>query len=136
MPEVQIKALFRQHRSTFERILQMVNEDALVGRIHADYVDSKALSSQRIEAYRHAMREAGIKRIWAQGTSQPLYLLVDSTGALDIGIYKSISYLPGLMEESEASLDQSCFPEGSTAPTCSAARHLEGMWWIVLEEYQ
>ena len=131
----QIKAIFFQNRSEFEKIRSMIDEDNLVGRLYTDYVDSKTLSPSRLVEYRTIMKVIGIKRILAKGTSKPFYLLVDSVGMLDIGASKSIYYGTG-PEESSGPLDQSCFDPGETQSSCSGARHLTDNWWIIREEFQ
>jgi hypothetical protein len=100
---------FNQKRPELERIRQMVAEDNLEGRIHADYADPK-LSSSRLEEYRALLRDAGVMRLWAHGKSDPFELIVAGSGFLAQGDYKGYMYNPAKPKPPlvPPSLDNSC----------------------------
>lgn len=99
---------FQGSHNDLERLRQMVDEDNLDGRIHADYADPH-LPDVRLAEYRKLMRAAGIMRLWAHGRSKPLELIVDANGWLAEGEYKGYTYDPSEQQPSSASLDISCF---------------------------
>lgn len=129
---------FDQKRAEFERIHQMIDEDNLEGRIHADYADPK-LSSSRLEEYRSLLRNTGVMRLWAHGKSKPFELVVDGTGFLAQGDYKGYLYDPAPQNALAPSLNDSCF-EGAKIPdtqrSCSAVRSLGNGWWLLRYEYR
>src|SRR5437588_905047 len=62
-------------RPELERIRQMIDEDNLEGRIHADCDDPK-LAPARLDQYRSLMRNTGMMRLWAHGKSKPFELIL------------------------------------------------------------
>src|SRR5690242_7441890 len=70
--DAQLIKRFQSSRGDLERLRQMVVEDNLQGRIHAQYVDDKSLPTRRIEEYRRLLEKAGITRLWANGRNEPL----------------------------------------------------------------
>jgi hypothetical protein len=129
---------FKQKRPDLERIRQMIDEDNLDGRIHADYADPK-LSSSRLEEYRSLLRDTGVMRLWAHGRSKPFELVVDGTGFLEQGDYKGYLYDPAPQNPPLASLDDSCFQAGQIPDSqrfCSGVRNLGNGWWLIRYEYR
>lgn len=129
---------FNQKRSELERIRQMIDEDNLEGRVHADYADPK-LSSSRLEEYRSLLRDAGVVRLWAHGKSKPFELIVDGTRFLAEGDYKGYLYDPAPKNPSLKSLDDSCFQAEQVPDSqrfCSSIRGLGNGWWLIRYEYR
>jgi len=115
----------------------MADEDNLDGRIHADYADPH-LPNARLAEYRKLMMASGIMRLWGNGRSKPLEMIVDANGFLSHGDYKGYLYNPSESRPSSASLDGSCFdlPEAKkTKRFCSAVHSLGGGWWLLRYEY-
>jgi hypothetical protein len=128
---------FSQKHSELERIRQMIDDDNLEGRVHADYADPK-LSSSRLEEYRSLLRDTGVMRLWAHGKSKPFELIVDGTGFLGEGDYKGYLYDPAPQAPVSASLDGSCFLAGQIPDSqrfCSGIRSLGNGWWLIRYEY-
>jgi hypothetical protein len=129
---------FGQKRSQLERIRQMIDEDNLEGRIHADYADPK-LPSSRLEEYRSILRDTGVVRLWAHGKSKPFELMVNGTGFLAQGDYKGYLYDPAPQTPRSDSLDDSCFATmkiPSTQRSCNSVRSLGDGWWLLRYEYR
>jgi hypothetical protein len=84
---------FRQVRPELERIRQMIDEDNLDGRIHADYADPK-LTPARLDQYRSLLRKTVVMRLWAHGKAKPFELIAGGTGFLAQGDYKGYMYNP------------------------------------------
>jgi hypothetical protein len=131
---------FSQKRPEFERLRQMVGEDNLEGRIHADYADPK-LPSSRLGEYRSLLRAAGVMRLLAHGKSEPFELVAAGTGFLAQGDYKGSMYNPAKPKPPRVSpsLDNSCFdtPQISDGDrSCSMARFLDDGWWLIRYEYR
>jgi len=129
---------FHASHADLEQLQRMVDEDNLVGRIHANYADPH-LSDARLAEYRKHMRAAGIMRLWAYGRAKPLELVVDANGWLDAGESKGYWYDPSEQQPSSASLDNSCFEIANAKKEdrfCSAVRSLGGGWWLLRYEYR
>jgi len=129
---------FSQKRPELEHIRQMIDEDNLEGRIHANYADPK-LPSARLEEYRSLLRNAGIMRLWAHGTAKPFELIIDGSGFLAQGDYKGYLYDPAPPIPIRPSLDGSCFVTARIPDTqrfCGAVRNLGDGWWLVRYEYR
>jgi hypothetical protein len=129
---------FGEKREELERIRQMIDDDNLEGRIHADYADPK-VSRSRLEEYRSLLRDAGVIRLWAHGKSKPFELMVNGTGFLAQGDYKGYLYDPAPQTPGAPSLDDSCFATAKVPDTqrsCSAVRSLGNGWWLVRYEYR
>jgi len=131
---------FSQKRPELERLRQMINEDNLEGRIHADYADPK-LSASRLKEYRSLLRDAGVMRLWAHGKSDPFELIVAGTGFLAQGDYKGYLYNPAKPQPPPVppSLDNSCFDTTQMADgerSCRVARFLDDGWWLIRYEYR
>ena len=129
---------FSERRAELERIRQMIDEDNLEGRIHADYADPK-LSPSRLETYRSLSRDTGVMRLWAHGKSKPFELIIDGTGFLAQGDYKGYLYDPAPQTPLAWTLDGSCFETAKipdTQRSCSAVRGLGNGWWLLRYEYR
>jgi hypothetical protein len=131
---------FSQIRPELERIRQMIGEDNLDGRIHADYADPK-LSPARLEQYRSLLRKTGAKRLWAHGKAEPFELIIDGTGFLAQGDCKGYMYNPAKPPPPPVppSLDHSCFDTTQISDkqrSCRAARFLDHGWWLIRYQYR
>ena len=116
----------------------MIDEDNLDGRIHADYADPK-LSVARLAEYRSLLRNAGVMRLWAHGSSKPFELVVDGSGFLSQGDYKGYLYDPAPQNPPLPSLDDSCFDTEQIPASqrfCSGVRNLGNGWWLIRYEYR
>lgn len=129
---------FSQKRAQFDRIRQMIDEDNLDGRVHADYADPK-LAAARLEEYRSLLRGAGVMRLWAHGKSKPFELVADASGFLSQGDYKGYLYDPSPQNPPLPSLDDSCFlaekiPDSQRFR--SGVLSLGNSWWLIRYEYR
>ena len=129
---------FSQKRAQFDRIRQMIDEDNLDGRIHADYADPK-LPATRLKEYRSLLRDAGVMRLWAHGKSKPFELVADASGFLSQGDYKGYLYDPSPQNPSLPSLDDSCFLTEQIPDSqrfCNGVLSLGNGWWLIRYEYR
>jgi hypothetical protein len=130
--------IVRRSLGLSDQLRQMVYEDNLDGRLHADYADSH-LPDARLAEYRSLMRATGVMRLWGHGRSRPLELLVDANGWLNQGQYKGYWYDPSGPQQSSSSLDDSCFEIAEARKEeryCSAVRTLGDGWWLLRYEYR
>lgn len=129
---------FSQRRSEFEHIRQMIEEDNLEGRIHANYADPK-LTPERLEQYRKLMKETGVIRLWAHGNKEPFELIAGGSGFLAEGDYKGYMFNPARPPSFSQSLDHSCFESvqiSDAERVCRAASTLDDGWWLIRYEYR
>jgi hypothetical protein len=135
---VALDSQFRRSRADFEKLRQMIDEDNLVGRVHAEYADPR-LPEARLAEYRKLMPNNHIKRLWGNGRSKPFELIVGATGWLAQGEYKGYAYDPSGPQQMADSLDTSCFQIHEATKTdryCSAVRSLGDGWWLLRYEYR
>ena len=133
-----LRTRFSQKKAQFDRIHQMIDEDNLDGRIHADYADPK-LPAVRLEQYRSLLRDAGLTRLWANGKSKPFELVADGTGFLSQGDYKGYLYDPSPQDPTLPSLDDSCFLTEQIPDSrrfCRGVLSLGNGWWVIRYEYR
>jgi hypothetical protein len=136
--DADLELRFRQSHADFEKLREMIDEDNLVGRVHAEYADPH-ISAARLAEYRKLMAESGIIRLWGNGRSNPFELIVGMTGFLSQGEYKGYEYDPSGPQRIADSLDTSCFDirEATiTERTCSAKKSLGDGWWLLRYEYR
>jgi hypothetical protein len=129
---------FNQRRSEFEEIKQMIQDDDLEGRVHADYADPK-LTPVRLEQYRMLMKDTGVIRLWAHGMKEPFELIAGGSGFLEQGDCKGYMFNPEKPQPFLQSLDHSCFDSSQipgTERSCRAASTLDDAWWLIRYEYR
>ena len=135
---------FAAHRSTFERLATMAEEDRRVVRIAPDFTwlednlawprpDSKlGFSVERWNQYRQIFRELSLDVGTNRRMDKPgvLFLIASAKGLVTGGSDKGYAFSqkpPGPLHES---LDS--FPQGSTSGAPSF-KHLDGNWYLYLQ---
>jgi hypothetical protein len=134
--DAELRQQFTRNRAALERLRQMVSEDRLTGRVHADNVDDKKLSEERLREYRRLMKSTGVERLVANGPGKPIDFNVDDFGFLDVGTYKGFYHDERRHVPSADSLDLSCRPPDRYVSYCEAFQKLDGNWWLIRYEHQ
>ena len=134
--DAKLLAQFERTKLELDQLREMVEADGLSGRIHEDYFDDQRLSKSRLQQYRQLMKTVGVDRLACTGRCQHIEFNVAGTGWHDIGNYKGFYYSPGEQANRAPSLDKDCWSETGKERYCTAARRIEGNWWLLRYQYR
>jgi hypothetical protein len=139
-PDDFLIAAFRQHRSTFEELRQMILADSRLRRVDEDWTDPRdpatiGISPERIAEYRRLFAEVGCGRGFAKYNWRPgIYFISAATGMAASG-----GYLKGycFLQTAPVSIvtNTATYMPPHVADDYEIFRPIEGHWYIYFEHH-
>jgi hypothetical protein len=132
-------ANFQSHRTEFNRLLQMINEDRDLKRVDNDWTfpenpQAIGIAQERIDKYRTLFRQAGVPRGFsAFQSSDYIEFIASSQGLAVSGSSKGYLYAKEPPPRVIDNLDTYRAQESKFSPAFPVFRHIEGNWYLFFE---
>jgi hypothetical protein len=137
-PDDLLIAAFRQHRSTFEELRQMILADSRLRRVDEDWTDPRdpttiGVSPERIATYRRLFSEVGCGRGFGADPTGGIDFISGSSGLVVAGASKGYCYL-----ESPPSLtvtNTATYRPPHATEDYKVFRPIEGHWYLYFSSW-